>query len=68
MNYLIEVKHQNPAFGPAQIRELTDIFVRKSIQVRNRLLFVLTDFVLTYQFSCVIFGLKSVLNKEAKAA
>ncbi|KIK04008.1 hypothetical protein K443DRAFT_676319 [Laccaria amethystina LaAM-08-1] len=25
----------NPAFGPAQIRELTDIFVRKSIQLRD---------------------------------
>jgi hypothetical protein len=65
---LYELSHQNPAFRPAQTRELTDIFVRKSIQVRNKLLFVLTNFVLTYQFSCVIFGLKSVLNKEPKAA
>lgn len=28
-------KIMNPAFGPAQIRELTDIFVRKSIQLRD---------------------------------
>ena len=25
----------NPAFGAAQIRELTDIFVEKSIELRN---------------------------------
>ncbi|KAF4577163.1 hypothetical protein EYR36_005150 [Pleurotus pulmonarius] len=28
-------KKQNPAFGPAQIRDLTDIFVQKSIQLRD---------------------------------
>ncbi|KAF8955546.1 cytochrome P450 [Flammula alnicola] len=28
-------KHQNPAFGPQQIRELTEIFVDKSIQLRD---------------------------------
>ena len=34
-NLIIEFSlyHQNPAFGPAQIRELTEIFVEKSLQV-----------------------------------
>ena len=35
---LFETINQNPAFGAAQIRELTEIFVEKSIQVRMHLI------------------------------
>ncbi|TFK35549.1 cytochrome P450 [Crucibulum laeve] len=33
----------NPAFGPSQIRELTDIFVAKSIEMRDRWTEAITD-------------------------
>ena len=35
--FFSDTSHKNPAFGGAQIRELTEIFVEKSIQVRNTL-------------------------------
>jgi hypothetical protein len=63
-----ETSHQNPAFGAAQIRELTEIFVEKSIQVRIHFISTKSDLNNIHIASFAIYGLRKVAKKDQMGA
>ena len=56
---------QNPAFGPQQIRELTEIFVEKGIEVNSILL---DETFIIHNLGCEIFYsyVKSGVKKSSR--
>ena len=63
-----DTTHQNPAFGAAQIRELTEIFVEKSIQARMHFIWSKSDLNNTHIPSFAIYGPRKVAKKDRMGA